>query len=221
MCAFGNPLAPVAQSLDGPWATAVRKLAAEHQLTAVVGMFTPADEGRVANTLLVTGPDTDDHYDKIHLFDAFGYRESDTVAAGDRTVVVQIAGVNVGLATCYDLRFPALFTRLAQAGADLVVLPASWGAGPGKTEQWQLLTRARAVDATVFVAACDQGRPPAAVARAAGTAPTGIGHSVLVSPWGTVVAEAAEETTLLVREVDLDQVAAARAAIPVLANARL
>lgn len=88
-------------------------------------MFTPADDGRVRNTLLVTGPGVEEQYDKIHLFDAFGFAESDTVAPGDRPVTVTVDGVTVGLATCYDLRFAGLFQTLGDAGAQLVVVPAS------------------------------------------------------------------------------------------------
>ena len=98
-------------------------------------------------------------YDKIHLFDAFGFAESDTVAPGDEPVTIEVDGLTVGLATCYDLRFPGLFQLLADRGATLVVVPASWGAGPGKREQWDLLVRARALDSTTFVAACGQADP--------------------------------------------------------------
>ena len=90
----------------------------------------------------------DAHYDKIHLFDAFGFTESETVAPGTELLVLTLGGVGVGFATCYDLRFPSLFTALAERGAQLICLPASWGAGPGKLEQWQLLLRARALDCT-------------------------------------------------------------------------
>src|SRR3712207_9475310 len=93
------------------------------------------------------------------LFDAYGFAESDTVAPGDKPVVIEIGGAQVGLSTCYDLRFPGLYTTLADAGAELTVVAASWGAGPGKVEQWELLARARALDATTFVAACGQADP--------------------------------------------------------------
>lgn len=219
MCCFGVRLGPVAEPLDGPWAGRVRELAERSGLTVVAGMFTPARDGRVHNTLLATGGGVEAHYDKIHLFDAFGFAESDTVAAGDRTVTIVVDGVTVGLATCYDLRFPGLFQKLGDAGAQLVVAPASWGAGPGKREQWDLLVRARALDSTCVVAACDQA-DPASVGRDRGKAPTGIGASVVASPFGEVVAQLGAEPGLLVTDVDLEQVRAARAAIPVLANRR-
>lgn len=220
MCAFGVSLAPVAQPLDGPWASGVRAIASEHEVTVIAGMFTPATGGRVRNTLLVTGPGVDAHYDKIHLFDAFGFRESRTVAAGSEPVTVDVGGVTVGLATCYDIRFPGLFQVLADRGAGLIVVPASWGAGPGKREQWELLTRARALDSTAFVAACAQADPATAGITPRGNAPTGIGRTVLVSPTGEVIDQLGPSPGMLIADIDLEQVAAARREIPVLANRR-
>ncbi|GAF45289.1 hypothetical protein RW1_019_00410 [Rhodococcus wratislaviensis NBRC 100605] len=106
-------------------------------------MFTPADDGRVRNTLPVTG---------------------------------------IGLATCYDIRFPGLFQTLADRGASLNVVAASWGAGPGKVDQWTLLARARALDSTTtFVAACDQADPTASGEKIHGTAPLGVGHGIVLA----------------------------------------
>ncbi|MGI3781625.1 MAG: carbon-nitrogen hydrolase family protein [Janthinobacterium lividum] len=222
MRAFGLPLAPVAQPLDGPWADGVRAIAARHDVVVVVGMFTPAPDGRVVNTLLVTGPGVEASYAKIHVYDAFGYAESDSVAPGDDVVVVEVDGVGVGLATCYDVRFPDLFTALADRGAQVVCLPSSWGAGPGKLEQWRLLTRARALDSTCFVVATGQADPLAAgvLLPGRGGAPTGVGHSCLVAPDGTVLAELGAEEDLVVSELDLDEVARVRTALPVLLNRR-
>jgi len=217
LCRFGVPLAPVAEPVDGPWASAVERLADEAGLTVVVGSFTPATDGRVRNTLLAVGGGVRAHYDKVHLYDAFGFEESRTVEAGSEPVVLDVDGVGLGLATCYDLRFPGLFQTLADRGAQVVALAASWGAGPRKVEQWELLTAARALDSTCFVAACGQADPGAA---GAGGTPTGVGHSRVVGPLGQVVAElgAAEDT--LVADLDLDEVTAARASLPVLADRR-
>lgn len=219
MCCFGVPLGPVAEPLDGPWAERVRAVAADAGLTVVAGMFTPADDGRVHNTLLATGGGVEAGYDKIHLFDAFGFAESRTVAPGTKPVSIAVGGVTVGLATCYDLRFPGLFQELAGTGAAAVVVPASWGAGPGKREQWDLLVRARALDSTAFVAACDQA-DPTTVGREAGKAPTGIGASAVVGPLGRVLDQLGAEPGLLVSDLDLAEVERARAAVPVLANRR-
>lgn len=222
MARFGIPLAPVAQPLDGPWAEGVRESARRHGLTLVAGMFTPSADGRVSNTLLVTGPDVDTAYDKIHLYDAFGFSESKTVAPGEKVVTVDVAGVRVGLATCYDVRFPELFRAHADEGAVLSVLPASWGAGPAKLDHWRLLTRARALDATLWVAAVGQAPPgPDADIRQPTKAPTGIGHSMLIGPDGSVREEAGEGPGLVVADVDADEVAEVRRAVAVLDNRRL
>lgn len=222
MRAFGLPLAPVAEPLDGPWAGGVREVAQRNGVVVVAGMFTPSPDGRVTNTLLATGPGVDAAYAKIHLYDAFGFAESATVAPGDDLVVLDVDGVGVGLATCYDVRFPDLFTALADRGAGVVALPASWGAGPGKVEQWRLLTRARALDSTCFVVAAGQAEPAAAGVDLSGRqpAPTGVGHSVAVAPDGTVLAELGDAPDLLVADLDLDAVDRVRAALPVLANRR-
>ncbi|MFF7202723.1 carbon-nitrogen hydrolase family protein [Streptomyces sp. NPDC008141] len=221
MACFGTRLGPVAEPLDGPWATEVRRIAEEAGLVVVAGMFTPAADGKVTNTLLATGPGVEAAYDKIHLYDAFGFAESDTVAAGSEVVTIDVDGVRVGLATCYDVRFPELFRAHADAGAVLTLLPASWGAGPGKRDQWELLTRARALDATLWVAAVGQADPVASGATVTSKAPTGIGHSAVVGPDGTVRQRLEAGPGLLVADIDPDEVAAVRRAIPVLANRRL
>ncbi|HEV7471621.1 MAG TPA: nitrilase-related carbon-nitrogen hydrolase, partial [Pseudonocardia sp.] len=180
-------------------------------------MFTPSADGRVHNTLLATGGGVEAAYHKIHLFDAFGFAESDTVAPGTDPVTIEVDGLTVGLSTCYDLRFPGLYQTLADRGATLVVAPASWGAGPGKRAQWDLLVRARALDSTTFVAACDQA-DPTTVGREAGRAPTGIGASAVAGPFGSIVAQLDAEPGLLVVDIDPGEVDAARKSVPVLAN---
>ncbi|MFZ0231141.1 MAG: carbon-nitrogen hydrolase family protein [Mycobacterium sp.] len=219
MCRFGVPLAPIAEPVDGPWADGVRAIAADAGITVVAGMFTPVDDGRVANTLLAAGPGTpnqpDTHYDKIHLYDAFGFTESRTVAPGREPVVITVDGVEVGLTTCYDIRFPELFTTLARRGAELIVVSASWAAGPGKLEQWTLLARARALDCTSYIVAAGQADPGEPLAS---SAPTGVGGSLVVSPFGDVVASAGADPQLLVADLALEQVAKARETIAVLRN---
>ena len=212
MACFGTSLGPLAEPLDGPWASAVREIATAHDVLVVAGMFTPAPDGRVFNTLLATGRDQHVGYDKIHLFDAFGFRESRTVAPGSDLVLLS----DVGLATCYDVRFPGVFTGLADKGASVVLLAASWGAGPGKVEQWELLVRARALDSTCWVVACGQADP-----GVPSKAPTGVGHSLVAAPDGSVLASAGSDPELLVVDLDLDVVTTTRETIPVLANRRL
>ena len=220
MCRFGVPLAPIAEPIDGPWANGVRRIATDSGITVIAGMFTPAGDGRVTNTLIAAGPGTpnrpDTHYDKIHLYDAFGFTESRTVAPGHEPVVVTVDGVRVGLSICYDIRFPALYTELACRGAQLMVVCASWGSGPGKLEQWTLLARARALDSTSYVAAAGQADPGDSLTGSG--APTGVGGSLVASPLGEVVASAGDRPQLMVADIDVDRVAQARDSIAVLRN---
>jgi len=220
MCRFGVPLAPIAEPIDGPWANGVRRIATDSGITVIAGMFTPAGDGRVTNTLIAAGPGTpnrpDTHYDKIHLYDAFGFTESRTVAPGHEPVVVTVDGVRVGLSICYDIRFPALYTELACRGAQLIVVCASWGSGPGKLEQWTLLARARALDSTSYVAAAGQADPGDSLTGSG--APTGVGGSLVASPLGEVVASAGDRPQLVVADIDVDRVAQARDSIAVLRN---
>ncbi|GAA2984295.1 carbon-nitrogen hydrolase family protein [Actinokineospora diospyrosa] len=215
MVNFAVPLAPVAEPLDGPWATAVREIADAAGVVVVAGMFTPSTDGRVFNTLLATGQGHHLGYDKIHLFDAFGFQESRTVAPGADVVTFDLDGTTFGLATCYDVRFPELFRALADKGASAILLGASWGAGPGKREQWELLVRARAMDSTSWVLAAGQADP----GPVEGTTPLGIGYSTAAGPRGEVVEQLAGEPGLIL--VDISDVEDVRAAIPVLANRRL
>jgi len=220
MCRFGVPLAPIAEPIDGPWANGVRRIATDSGITVIAGMFTPAGDGRVTNTLIAAGPGTpnrpDTHYDKIHLYDAFGFTESRTVAPGHEPVVVTVDGLRVGLSICYDIRFPALYTELACRGAQLIVVCASWGSGPGKLEQWTLLARARALDSTSYVAAAGQADPGDSLTGSG--APTGVGGSLVASPLGEVVASAGDRPQLMVADIDVDRVAQARDSIAVLRN---
>jgi predicted amidohydrolase len=218
MTCFGVPLRPVAQRLDGPWAKAVASVARAHGVVVVAGMFEPSTDGRVFNTLLVTGGGHHLGYRKIHLYDAFGFAESATVAPGSRPLALDIAGVRVGIATCYDVRFPELFRAL---GADVTLLGASWGAGAGKREQWELLVRARALDSGAWVAACGQADPAASGIAPHPKAPTGIGYSLVADPYGVVYASAGTAPELLVADVDPVVARKSRDAIGQLANRRL
>ncbi|BBX65029.1 hydrolase [Mycobacterium saskatchewanense] len=220
MCRFGVPLLPIAEPVDGPWADGVRRIAADAGVTVIAGMFTPSGDGRVTNTLIAAGPgapnEPDAHYDKIHLYDAFGFSESRTVAPGREPVVITVDGVRVGLTVCYDVRFPALYTELARRGAQVIAVCASWGSGPGKLDQWTLLARARALDSMSFVAAAGQADPGQALSSSG--APTGVGGSLVVSPIGEVLASAGPHPQLVVADVDIARVAEAREAIAVLRN---
>ncbi|MFJ3958766.1 carbon-nitrogen hydrolase family protein [Arthrobacter sp. NPDC090010] len=221
MRAFGHPLAEIAEPLDGPWATELRAIALEHRITVVAGMFTPghgSEQSRVRNTLLVTGPEVETSYTKIHLYDAFGFAESDTVEPGTDPVTFELGGVTFGLSTCYDVRFPVLFTANALAGAHVQIVCASWGPGPGKVEHWELLTRARALDTTSYLLACGQADPGTLGIENPRMLPTGVGHSAIVSPLGADIARADGSVGLLLGDLDIADVETARTTLPVLAN---
>ena len=222
MCRFGVPLAPVAEPLDGRWADGVRAIAEQSGVTVVAGMFRPADadaDHRVTNTLLAAGRGVDTHYDKIHLYDAFGFSESKTVAPGREPVVITVDGdagpVTVGLTLCYDIRFPELYIALADLGAELITAHASWGSGPGKLDQWNLLARARAIDTSSIVAAVGQAYPGDEIAAAG---PTGVGGSLVASALGEVLVSAGPDPQLLIHDVDLEAARKARTTVAVMSN---
>ena len=171
---FGRSLADVAEPLDGPWASRLAEIAEQHGVVVVAGMFTPADDGRVTNTLRVVGPGVDAHYDKIHLFDAFGFAESDTVAPGTEPLVIRLGDLGRRFRHLLRHPLPRAVHQTGRTGAQLICVPASWGAGPGKIEQWQLLIRARALDSTSYLAAAGQA-DPTTVGQSTGSAPTGVG----------------------------------------------
>lgn len=211
MATFEADLRAVAEPLDGRFATGIRELADTHDITVVVGVFEPADDGRVHNTLLLTGRGVEASYRKIHMYDAFGGGESKLVAPGTQLVTVPVDGVPVGVATCYDVRFADQFTALGRAGAQLVILPASWGEGPGKAEQWDVLLRARAMDAQAWLLGVDQAWTPPK-----GKLALGVGRSALVDPTGHVRAQLGPPPDVLVADVDLSLVESTRATVPIL-----
>lgn len=229
MRGFGHRLDTHAEELDGPFAEHLRETAREAGVTLAAGMFLPGEhrtdqDGNesfaVRNTLFVTdGRGNESAYTKIHLYDAFGFTESDTVDAGEHPVIHEMGGVKIGLALCYDVRFPSLFTHYAREGCQLTLVPASWAPGPGKLDHWRLLAQARALDSTQFILACDQSVPSAAGVDAP-EGPTGVGHSMAVSPDGRILAEADDAPALLVVDLDLGAVEKARTQIPVLQNAK-
>lgn len=213
-----------ASDFDGPFATGLREVAEELGVTVIAGMFRPADaverDGktihRVSNTALITGPGIHRGYDKIHTYDAFDYKESDTVRPGTDLVTFDLDGVTVGVATCYDVRFPEQFRDLARAGAQVIAVPFSWADGPGKREQWRLLSAARALDSTSYIVAAGQSRPGGEAAAGETSGPTGLGHSVVVGPTGVRLEEAGYEDEILYADLDMAEVEKARTALPVL-----
>jgi predicted amidohydrolase len=206
----GSDISAYAESLDGAFATEVARVAAERDTTVVAGMFEAgSDPVRPFNTLVARGA-ADASYRKIHLYDSFGYRESDRLTAGPiEPVVVEVGGFAVGLMTCYDLRFPELGRALVDAGAEVLVVPSAWVAGPRKVEHWRTLVTARAVENTVFVVAV--GQP----------GPRYTGHSMVVDPLGDVLVEAGEGAAVLTATLERESLDTARRTNPSLANRRL
>jgi predicted amidohydrolase len=212
---FGKPGSDVgefAEPMDGPFVERLTEFAGEHRTTVVAGMFERSDDpGRPFNTLAVVGPGgLRASYRKIHLYDSFGYKESDRLTAGPlEPVLVEVDGVSVGLMTCYDLRFPELARELVRRGAQLLVVPSAWVAGPGKVEHWRTLAMARAIENTAYVAAV--GQP----------GPRYTGHSLVVGPAGQVVAELGDGDHVLTASIGTEELEEARAANPSLLNRRL
>ncbi|TSE05163.1 carbon-nitrogen hydrolase family protein [Mesorhizobium intechi] len=177
-------------------------------------------DGKLANRALLFGPDgaTLATYDKIHMFDVDldngeSWRESAAYEPGTEAVVTGVAGARLGFAVCYDLRFPQLFRTEALAGADVLTVPAAFTRQTGEAH-WHVLLRARAIENGAFVVAAAQG----------GLHEDGretFGHSLIVDPWGRIIAEAAhDEPAVIVAEIDPAQSLAARKKIPNLKNAR-
>ena len=216
---FSADLRAVAEPLDGPFCRGISEAAASAGLAIVASLFEPAPDGRVYNTTV--GYEADGSlaavYRKIHLFDALGHRESQTVAPGDEVVIAGLAGLRIGFMTCYDVRFPELARALAAGGADLLVLPSAWAAGPFKEDHWVTLVRARAIENTIWVAAAGQVPDPAEPPT---TAPTGIGRSLLVDSMGVVRLDLGPAEGLGIGDVDPEQTARVRAVLPSLAGRR-
>ncbi len=206
----GSDVSEYAEALDGPFVQQVAAAATARSTTVVAGMFeSSADPARPHNTLVMRGT-AEAAYRKIHLYDSFGYRESDRLVAGPvAPTVVSVGGWQVGLMTCYDLRFPELARLLVERGAELLVLPAAWVAGPRKVDHWTTLVRARAIENTVYVAAAAQPGPRYS------------GHSLVVDPLGDVLAEAGDGPAVLRARLDHEVLVSARATNPSLANRRL
>jgi predicted amidohydrolase len=177
-------------------------------------------DGRFANRSVLFRPDGSiaATYDKIHLFDATlpglkNYRESETYAGGDSAVVTDAPGFRLGMTICYDVRFPKLHRTLAEAGAQVISVPAAFTVPTGEAH-WEVLLRARAIETGSFVIAAAQ----------AGSHENGRstwGHSMIIDPWGKVLAElGGEGPGIAIADIDLATVDEARGKVPALANAR-
>ncbi|MER6947869.1 carbon-nitrogen hydrolase family protein [Nonomuraea sp. NPDC000554] len=209
---YGRNITELAEPLDGPFVTGLAEAARRHGTAVIAGVFEPGGN-RVHNTAVAldaTGA-VKAAYRKIHLFDSFGAKESELVAPGSEPVVVDLAGLRVGLVTCYDVRFPELARALVDQGADLFAVIAAWASGPLKEDHWITLVRARALENTVWTAAVGQAPNPAE-----STDGFGVGRSMLVDPLGVVRADLGTSPGVQVVEVDQEATAAARASLPCL-----
>ena len=216
---FGSDLRGIAEPLDGPFGGGLAGAARASGVALVAGVFEPAPDGRVYNTAVAydAAGTRVAAYRKIHLFDALGERESAMVAPGSEPVVTDLAGVRVGIMTCYDVRFPELARALAVRGAELIVIPAAWAAGLFKEEHWVTLVRARAIENTVWVAAACQVPDPSAPPT---RAPTGVGRSMMVDPMGTVRADLGPFPGVGVADLDSALTKQVRATLPSLEHRR-
>jgi predicted amidohydrolase len=209
---YGRRITGLAEPLDGPFVTGLAEAAREHGTAVIAGVFEPGD-GRVHNTAVAIDAQGEIRaaYRKIHLFDSFGAKESDLVAPGAGPVVVELAGVKVGLVICYDIRFPELTRALVDQGAELFAVIAAWGSGPLKEDHWVTLVRARALENTMWTAAVGQAPNPAESSDG-----FGVGRSMLVDPMGVVRADLGTGPGVRVVEVDHEWTATARATLPCL-----
>jgi predicted amidohydrolase len=215
---FGSDLRAAAEPVDGPFGQGLAEAARAGRIAVIAGVFEPAPGDRVYNTAVAfeaTG-ELVAAYRKIHLFDALGQRESDLVAPGDEPVIAELAGLRVGLLTCYDVRFPELARALTVGGAQLLAIPAAWASGLFKEEHWVTLVRARAIENTVWVAAADQVPDPAEPPGP----PAGVGRSMLVDPMGTVRLDLGPASRVGTGELDTELTAEVRTVLPGLNNRR-
>ncbi len=212
-------VAAAAEPIPGSLTDRLAERARRHGIYLHAGSFyeSVSGEPRVFNTSVVFDPSGEiiARYRKIHLFDVDlagdgAYRESATVAPGDEIVTVAIDGVTVGLTICYDLRFPELFRILALRGAEVIVVPAAFAMATGK-DHWEVLLRARAIENTVYVVAPNQ----------VGAHPPGrwcYGRSLVVDPWGVVLAQALDQPTVITAALDLNHLRNVRRQVPSVAN---
>ena len=198
---------------------AFRAKARELSVIILVGSQLILEDGKIFNRsfLLDTSGEIRARYNKLHMFDielknGESYRESDAIAPGDKAVIVETTWGKLGLSICYDLRFAALYRTLAQAGAEFITIPAAFTQTTGEAH-WQTLIRARAIETGAFIIApnqcghhCDKRYS--------------YGHSLIVDPWGEILADGGTEPGIIYADIDLDQVQKVRSRIPSLKNER-
>lgn len=211
---------------DDPTLSRLREVAADLKITLLIGSLAVLSgdaDGRFANRSFLIGPDSEilGRYDKIHMFDVDidkveTWRESDGYRPGGQAVVVDSPVGRIGMTICYDMRFPALYRHLAQSGAEILTIPAAFSPVTGKAH-WEILLRARAIETGCFVIAPAQCGDHA-ISR--GRPRQTHGHSLIVAPWGEVLADGGSKPGVTLTDIDLDEVAKARARVPSLSHDR-
>ena len=205
---------------DGPAIAWARRTAKELGIDLIAGSVAMRSGERLRNTAIHAGPDGEIHatYAKMHLFDVEVdgrvYRESEHEDAGDDAVLTHAAdGTSIGLAVCYDLRFPTLFEDLARDGAKLFAIPSAFTLKTTR-DHWDVLVRARAIEQQAFVVAANQvGEHPGGMRSG--------GRSLIVDPWGVVLAQAPDAETHVVADLDLAAQERVRAELPALRHRRV
>ncbi len=197
----------LAESVDGPYVTELAKLAREHSTYVLATYFEKAERPKVFNSASLITPSGNVliTYRKIHLFNAYGYRESDYMIPGAKpSDVVQVKNVNLAVAICFDIRFPELFRTYALRGAELVLIPSAWYRGPLKEETLAFLARARAHENTIYVALAVQYSSEFT------------GRSMVVDPLGTVLLDLGVGEKYVEFTIDVDYIHEVRKALPLL-----
>ena len=215
----GRVLSEGAESLQGEAVSAARKWAGELGIYVLAGSFTETSAaGLPTNTSVLLSPEGEllASYRKLHMFDVEAggveYRESDHEQAGDSISVADVDGFRIGLTVCYDLRFPELFRALLDQGASAFTVPSAFTSATGK-DHWEPLLRARAIENQAFVLAANQ------VGRAE-PAYDSWGHSMIVDPWGDVLAEVTDGEGFACAELDLERQAEIRRKLPAVDHRR-
>ncbi|MFN8608124.1 MAG: carbon-nitrogen hydrolase family protein [Vulcanimicrobiota bacterium] len=207
-----------AESLDGPTLSWASQQACIHRLWLLAGSLAEKAGDFCHNTSCLFGPDGERValYRKIHLFDVdipgAVARESANVTPGTEMVLANVDGQSLGLTICYDLRFPELYRRLTLLGARLISVPSAFTERTGR-DHWEVLLRARAIENQVFVLAPNQ------FGTTAGT-PTSYGRSMIIDPWGTVLAQAGDSESLILADLDFERQAELRQRLPSLEHRR-
>jgi predicted amidohydrolase len=196
-----------AEELDGPTITRMSEAARAVGAYVMAGSIVERDEDRLFNTSVLLDPDgaVVGTYRKIHLF-GYGSREPDVLTRGDQVSVMDTAFGRIGLATCYDLRFPELFRAMVDGGAELFIVPSAWPYP--RVEAWTVLNRARAIENQAWLISANCTGSLGGLAYC--------GRSVIVDPWGTTVAAGGDRPSVVTGEIDIDVARTARATFPAL-----